>query len=559
MKFKNLIKIFFNSINEMDMTPDNNETLDKEEVLFENKLFYDQYEVYINNSQLIDIFSKFIKENPSVSEEIIPKNFKPIGTSEFSIGIRELAFERLDILKKELSTHNLGEYNDIYYLSKFITYEIAIQALRELEKKVDLRKELYKDEDPFELFFDSYPCYFGYQKETLALSLYLYTLSHKIEYSTYSEFWSIVDEKHYNYTNKKDSLIRGNLQSKKIPYYYKEVEEYKKKDISQKYISNFVKEYYNESSALLIPDIEDGLIFGIRFAATGSNDREIIANSSYGLSGYLRKWEVSEEDFVSLCKNINKLATLLSNKDTYFSKIDSFRSEKMLIEFLKYELLIFNYHRKKKEFMIQKDELLTLSSFFKSYFDSLLVKVDIKQLVNLGFASYALFENNLYTEYDNLDDLYSTIEIYYEEYQEETFNHKMEEELDNNINFTSKINIEEFIDSISGVEFENLLEVLFNSLGYVVLQTKASGDQGADLILKKNNVTYTIQAKRYSSSVGNSAVQEAIAGKHYYDTDIAMVVTTNFFTPHAVSLAEKSNVILWDRDKLLSAIEISGM
>lgn len=61
---------------------------------------------------------------------------------------------------------------------------------------------------------------------------------------------------------------------------------------------------------------------------------------------------------------------------------------------------------------------------------------------------------------------------------------------------------------------------------------------------------YAIQCKNYSSKVGNRAVQEAYSGKDYYNADIAVVMTNNFFTPAAIETADSLDVELWDRDKL---------
>lgn len=114
-----------------------------------------------------------------------------------------------------------------------------------------------------------------------------------------------------------------------------------------------------------------------------------------------------------------------------------------------------------------------------------------------------------------------------------------------------------YIDNLSGEEFEQYLATLFQKLGYQVELTKGSGDYGADLIIVKNNERKVIQAKRYNSSVGISAVQEVIGSKEYYKALKCMVVTNNYFTPNAKGLAEANNVELWDRDILMKMITIS--
>jgi len=53
-------------------------------------------------------------------------------------------------------------------------------------------------------------------------------------------------------------------------------------------------------------------------------------------------------------------------------------------------------------------------------------------------------------------------------------------------------------------------------MGYNVLKTPYSKDQGADLILERFEEMTVVQAKRYKGNVGNSAVQEVVASKAYY-------------------------------------------
>jgi hypothetical protein len=102
------------------------------------------------------------------------------------------------------------------------------------------------------------------------------------------------------------------------------------------------------------------------------------------------------------------------------------------------------------------------------------------------------------------------------------------------------------VDGLSGVEFESWVAKLLNEKGYDVRATPATGDQGADLIAKKNGKTVIIQAKRYQGAVGNKAVQEVISAVAYYGGDEGWVITNSSFTPSAKALAQKSNVRLID-------------
>lgn len=106
------------------------------------------------------------------------------------------------------------------------------------------------------------------------------------------------------------------------------------------------------------------------------------------------------------------------------------------------------------------------------------------------------------------------------------------------------------IDKMDGIEFERYLEACFREKGYDVIRTSPSNDYGADLILKKDGVKTTLQAKRYRNNVGISAVQEVLGARIYYDADHAVVLTNSYFTLPAKKLASKGNIQLIDRNQV---------
>ena len=106
------------------------------------------------------------------------------------------------------------------------------------------------------------------------------------------------------------------------------------------------------------------------------------------------------------------------------------------------------------------------------------------------------------------------------------------------------------IDAMNGYDFEKFLADVFRTSGYDVEETKLSGDQGADLFAAKFGKKVVIQAKNYSGSVGNTAVQEAISAKNFYGCDEAMVVTNSYFTKSAIELANATSVRLIGRADL---------
>lgn len=110
------------------------------------------------------------------------------------------------------------------------------------------------------------------------------------------------------------------------------------------------------------------------------------------------------------------------------------------------------------------------------------------------------------------------------------------------------------IDKMDGIQFEHYLKLLFSTQGYKVEVTRAAGDYGADLILRKDNKKIVVQAKRYAKNVGISAIQEVAASKAYYGADEAWVVTNSDFTEAARNLAESNGVILINRERLIEMI-----
>jgi restriction system protein len=103
---------------------------------------------------------------------------------------------------------------------------------------------------------------------------------------------------------------------------------------------------------------------------------------------------------------------------------------------------------------------------------------------------------------------------------------------------------------LAGVEFETSLSALLKGHGFDVLGTAATGDQGADLVAKKDGKKIAIQAKGYSGTVGNAAVQEVVGALRFYNADEGWVVTNSTFTTAARTLARANNVRLIDGNEL---------
>lgn len=111
------------------------------------------------------------------------------------------------------------------------------------------------------------------------------------------------------------------------------------------------------------------------------------------------------------------------------------------------------------------------------------------------------------------------------------------------------------VDAMDGFQFEAFLVEIFQTIGYDVKETKKTADQGADLFVTRFGKNMVIQAKNYSGSVGNAAVQQAISAKAFYGCDEAMVVTNSYYTKSAKELSSTAGVRLIDRDGLQSYLD----
>ncbi len=106
------------------------------------------------------------------------------------------------------------------------------------------------------------------------------------------------------------------------------------------------------------------------------------------------------------------------------------------------------------------------------------------------------------------------------------------------------------INLLSGTEFESYVARILQRCVWQVSGTPTTGDQGADLIASKGDRKIAIQAKRYTSTVGNSAVQEVVGAVRFYGANEGCVITNSSFTPSARALAQKNNIRLIEGSSL---------
>lgn len=112
------------------------------------------------------------------------------------------------------------------------------------------------------------------------------------------------------------------------------------------------------------------------------------------------------------------------------------------------------------------------------------------------------------------------------------------------------------INSMDGLTFERYTANLLKLNGFVDAKTtQSTNDYGVDVIAFRHGDKYAIQCKNYSSTLGNSPVQEVYTGMAHYNASKAAVITNSYFTENAKKLAVDNSVELWDRDVLIKFID----
>lgn len=199
--------------------------------------------------------------------------------------------------------------------------------------------------------------------------------------------------------------------------------------------------------------------------------------------------------------------------------------------------------------------------FIKSYLPESFVRIDKYRLRYFDYyICLLLWEQKVLSPIEAISYI---VKGFVTENYEQTFSHKKalwDNERYINNDFSIELQtidlLHQYENVQNGYEFEEFCYTLYSKLGYVVEHTQLSNDQGADLIIEKNAERIVVQAKHYSSPVGNKAVQEVVASKAFYNNAThAIVITNNTFTPSAIKLAEANGVTLITGEDINQYIE----
>jgi restriction system protein len=110
----------------------------------------------------------------------------------------------------------------------------------------------------------------------------------------------------------------------------------------------------------------------------------------------------------------------------------------------------------------------------------------------------------------------------------------------------------------TGMDYERFCAERLRSAGWDAKLTKATGDQGTDIVAehsRQRGQRIVIRCKFYTSPVGNKAVQEVVAARLHERADRGVVVTNASYTKSARQLAGTTGVIRLHHDELPALLD----
>ncbi|MCH7879406.1 MAG: restriction endonuclease [candidate division Zixibacteria bacterium] len=108
--------------------------------------------------------------------------------------------------------------------------------------------------------------------------------------------------------------------------------------------------------------------------------------------------------------------------------------------------------------------------------------------------------------------------------------------------------------SLTPSQFERLVEMLFESMGYSTALTKASGDKGVDIRLRNGDVLELVQCKRYTGNVPVATVREFLGVMVDHNVHKGFIVTTGHFSVPACEFASDKGIHLIDGTELVETL-----
>lgn len=119
------------------------------------------------------------------------------------------------------------------------------------------------------------------------------------------------------------------------------------------------------------------------------------------------------------------------------------------------------------------------------------------------------------------------------------------------------------VNLLTGIEFENLCQVLLQKAGFDVSTTKQSGDGGIDLVAYSHQAflsgKYIVQCKRYTGGVGEPIVRDLYGVVMAERANKGILITTGYFSMSAIRFASDKNLELIDGERLTNLLAKYGL
>ena len=114
------------------------------------------------------------------------------------------------------------------------------------------------------------------------------------------------------------------------------------------------------------------------------------------------------------------------------------------------------------------------------------------------------------------------------------------------------------LDNLDSSTFETYCIKLFGLNDFAnVRSAKTNSDKGIDIIAEKFGQSYGIKCvlANKDAYVDADNLRQAMAGSKYFCCDKVAIITNRDFTLNAKKLAQKENIILWNRQELINFLE----
>ncbi|MBU3013778.1 restriction endonuclease [Poseidonibacter lekithochrous] len=275
-----------------------------------------------------------------------------------------------------------------------------------------------------------------------------------------------------------------------------------------------------------------------------------------------------------------KIEYLLEKKNVFFQEIETLVEEKKELTIENWNIFIIDFFQKcnvavplnnideRFDFINKVNEKIheyAINKIFEEIKVQFLEEID-KHIKVLAKKFNILVYQNDYGDYQ-FDNWYKELDYFYSRYSidlslfdESKLNELYNVATEKVLRYLEQEDLTDklvFDENMSPTDYEYFCADILKSNGLDARVTKASGDQGADVIVydKNNLAIVVIQCKLYSNPVGNKAVQEIYSAKQHYGASRAIVVTNNTFTKSARQLANSTKVELLHHEDLYDLVE----